>query len=352
METRESRFIRACRGEPHDTIPVWFMRQAGRYQPSYRALRQRYSMLQLARTPAFIRDITVRPVEELGVDAAILFSDIMIPLSSLGIDFDIQENVGPIVGQPVRTWQDVDRLRPFQARDVDFVFEGVQRTVESLHGVPLIGFSGAPFTLASYLVEGGPSRTYRRTKHMMWQEPETFDRLMDALGRMVVGYVKKQVEAGASALQIFDSWIGSLAREDYERAVLPHMRRIFQELEALGVPLIYFGVGTQHLLPLMASTGATVLGIDWRTPLAEVRSLLGPQMTLQGNLDPERITAGSKAAEAGAEAICRAMQNDFRFVFNLGHGVPKESEPSVLKRVVDRVHAMGIQTHADGGEAV
>lgn len=352
METRKSRFLQACRGEPHDTIPVWFMRQAGRYQPSYRALRQRHSMLQLARTPAFIRDITVRPVEELGVDAAILFSDIMIPLSSLGIDFDIQENVGPIVSQPVRTLWDVDRLRPFQARDVDFVLEGVQRTVESLQGIPLIGFSGAPFTLASYLIEGAPSRTYRHTKHMMWQEPETFTRLMEELASMVVGYLQAQVAAGAAALQIFDSWIGALSREDYEQAILPHMTRIFHDLEALDVPLIYFGVGTQHLLPLMAGTGANVLGIDWRTPLAEVRALLGPHMTLQGNLDPERLTAGPLTAEAGAEAICRAMQEDPRFIFNLGHGVPKESDPAVLKRVVDRVHAMGIRTYADGGESV
>ncbi|NMP23110.1 uroporphyrinogen decarboxylase [Sulfobacillus harzensis] len=341
MPDDTSRFIRACRGEPHDTIPVWFMRQAGRYQPSYRALRQRYSMLQLARTPELIRDITVRPVEDLGVDAAILFSDIMIPLASLGIDFDIQENVGPVVAQPVETRADVDALKPFDATDVDFVLEGVERTVSALNGVPLIGFSGAPFTLASYIVEGAPSRTYRRTKHMMWQEPDTFAMLMERLADMVIAYLKAQAAAGASALQIFDSWVGALSVADYRDSVLPHMVHIFSSLIELNLPLIYFGVGNQHLLEAMASTGASVLGIDWRTPLSQARTMLGPSITLQGNLDPERVTAGMDTAEQGAIDICRAMRGDPRFIFNLGHGVPKETDPAVLKHIVDRVHAMG-----------
>ncbi len=339
--TSESRFIRACRGQAHDTVPVWFMRQAGRYQPSYRALRSRYSMLELARAPELIRDVTIRPVEELGVDAAILFSDIMIPLASLGIDFDIQENVGPVVSNPIRTRADIDRLRPFRAEDVAYVFEGLRLTAAALGATPVIGFSGAPFTLASYVVEGGPSRTYRRTKQMMWTEPDTFSALMRSFSAMVVAYLTEQVASGAAALQIFDSWIGALSMEDYSRSVLPHMRFIFESLAPLNVPLIYFGVGTQHLLPEMARTGATVLGIDWRTRLTDVRAMLGSDVTLQGNLDPERVVAGFEAARAGAQEVVASMRHDPRFIFNLGHGVPKESEPAVLKQLVDWVHEHG-----------
>lgn len=346
--TTDSRFLRACRGEPHDTVPVWFMRQAGRYQPSYRELRRSHTMLELAHSPQLIRDVTVRPVEDLGVDAAILFSDIMIPLASLGIDFDIQENVGPVVPRPVRSAADVQGLRSFRAEDVDFVLEGVARTVEALGPVPLIGFSGAPFTLASYAVEGAPSRTYRHTKQMMWNQPDSFDALMASFGRMVVEYLTAQVQAGASALQIFDSWIGALSAEDYTRSVLPHMLTIFESLKPLGVPLIYFGVGTQHLLPQMAHSGASVLGIDWRTPLASVRTMLGRDLVLQGNLDPERIVAGFPAAREGAATILQAMQGDPRFIFNLGHGVPKETDPSVLKQLVEWIHDAGQSTNGGG----
>ena len=338
----DSRFIQACLGQPHDTVPVWFMRQAGRYQPSYRALRSRFSMLELARTPIHIRDVTVRPVEDLGVDAAILFSDIMIPLDGMNIRFDIKEHVGPLVFDPIRTGADVARLAPFNREKVDFVFEGIRRTVEALGPTtPLLGFSGAPFTLASYLIEGGPSRTYRRTKAWMWTDPSGFEALLSRLADMAVQYLTGQVEAGASALKIFDSWVGTLATVDYRAAVLPHMVRIFHALAPLGVPLIYFGVGTPHLLSDMKSLGATVLGIDWRTPITEARALVGPDVGLMGNLDPERLVAGQSQALMGAHGIVEAMKGDGRYIFNLGHGVPKESDPMVLKALVAHVHQWG-----------
>ena len=334
----DSRFLRACRGEPHDRTPVWFMRQAGRYQPSYRALRARYSMLQLARTPKLISDVTVSAVQELGVDAAILFSDIMIPLDGMGVSFDIKENVGPQVAEPFRTGQDMARLKRFSPKLVDYVFEGISLTTERLGYTPLIGFSGAPFTLASYLVEGGPSRTYRWTKQLMWTEPEAFDVLMDRLSDMVVQYLTAQVEAGASALQLFDSWVGALSPEDYGTQVLPHMREIFKDLAKLQVPLIYFGVGTQHLLPLMAEAGATVLGVDWRTPVTRAREIVGNRIGLMGNLDPQRLLSGWSATKRGSQEILNSMSHDPTFIFNLGHGVPKETDLNVLKQLVSWIH--------------
>ncbi len=334
----DSRFLRACRGEPHDRVPVWFMRQAGRYQPSYRALRARYSMLQLARSPKLLSDVTVSAVEELGVDAAILFSDIMIPLDGTGITFDIEENVGPVVAEPLRTGHDIARLRTFSPGLLNYVFEGIRLTVDRLGGTPLIGFSGAPFTLASYLAEGGPSRTYRWTKRLMWAEEEAFKALMEYLSDMVVRYLTAQAQAGASALQLFDSWVGALSLSDYRSHVLPHMRRIFKDLAKLQVPLIYFGVGAQHLLADMAGSGATVLGVDWRIPLPMARAAAGSAVGLMGNLDPQRLLAGWPAVESGSREILRSMSRDPQFIFNLGHGVPKEVDPALLKRLVSWIH--------------
>lgn len=319
------------------------MRQAGRYQPSYRALRGQYSMLQLARSPELIRDVTVRAVDDLGVDAAILFSDIMIPLDGLNIAYEIRENIGPVVISPIREASDIFGLAEFDPEVLDFVYEGVRLSVERLGDTPLIGFAGAPFTLASYLVEGGPSRTYRYTKQLLWTDPAAFAGLMERLSQMVVEHLTRQVIAGAAAVQLFDSWIGALAVTDYRVAVLPHMQGIFEALKPLGVPLIYFGVGTQHLLAEMNACGATVLGLDWRTPLNAVRQTLGPDVTLMGNLDPERVVAGSEALRRGAEDILQAMAGDARYVFNLGHGVPKETDPMMLKQLVSWVHEWGRQ---------
>lgn len=340
--TVESRFIRACRSEPRDTIPVWFMRQAGRYQPSYRKLREGYRMLDIARDPKLITEVTVRPVDELGVDAAILFSDIMIPLAPMGVDFDIKENVGPIVAHPVRSHRDVavlSRIEP--ARDLDFVLEGVQRIVSRLDPVPLIGFAGGPFTLASYMIEGSPSRDYRHTKEMMWTMPEVWDLLMEKLSDMVSRYLAAQVKAGARAIQVFDSWIGALSYDDYQRRILPYMSRIFASLASLDVPTIYFGVGTAHLLSLMKSAGPSVLGVDWRVDLGHVRAEVGHDVALQGNLDPMVLLSGWPQVEVAARRVIEPIQGETGYIFNLGHGVPKETDPALLRKLVDRVHAWG-----------
>ncbi len=337
-QVNTSRFLKACRGEPHDQVPVWFMRQAGRYQPSYRALRTRYTMLELARSPRLIADVTVEAVRMLDVDAAILFSDIMIPLDGLGIRYDIRENVGPIVESPLRRPADIHGMPPFQSDRLEFVYEGVALSVEKLAGVPLIGFAGAPFTLASYLVEGGPSRTYQETKALMWNHPGAFYALMERLCAMVVEHCANQVKAGAAAIQLFDSWVGALSQEDYRTLILPHMRKIFEALKPLGVPLIYFGIGTQHLIAEMARSGATVLGLDWRTALSQARGVVGPSIALMGNLDPQCLLAGPVAVQAGVTAILDAMARDDAYIFNLGHGVPKETDPTVLQKVAAWVH--------------
>lgn len=317
------------------------MRQAGRYQPSYRALRSRYSMLEIARTPELIRDVTVRPVAELGVDAAIIFSDIMIPLEFLGVSFDIEEHVGPKVFQPIRDGTAVAQLMPFRGDGPAFVYEGIQLTVAELGAIPVIGFAGAPFTLASYLAEGGPSRTYHWTKRLMWADPPAFRALMEMLAEMAGEYLARQVAAGARAVQLFDSWAGALSVSDYTHWVLPHVRTVVQRLAPLGVPIIYFAVGASHLLTSVAATGVTVLGVDWRADLAATRRLLGPRPALMGNLDPQRVAVSADIALAGTEEILAQMAADPRYIFNLGHGVPQEADPSILQQIVRRVHEYG-----------
>jgi uroporphyrinogen decarboxylase len=318
------------------------MRQAGRYQPEYRALRERYSLLQIALNPALATEVTVRPVEAFGVDAAILFSDIMVPLGPLGIRYEIQEGVGPVVPDPIRTGAQVARLGELDpARDLPMVLEAVERIVARLHGVPLIGFAGAPFTLASYLVEGQPTRQYVATKRLMWSDPATWGALMDVLAETAVRYLTAQVRAGAQAVQLFDSWAGALSPADYRQHVLPATRRIFAGLAALGVPRIYFGVGTGSLLELMQATGADVVGVDWRTPLPEARRRLGPGTALQGNLDPVALLAPWPVLAAAADRILTAMRGDYAFVFNLGHGVLPETDPEQVRRLVAYVHDRG-----------
>jgi uroporphyrinogen decarboxylase len=298
-------------------------------------------MLEMARTPHLIRDVTVRPVVDLGVDAAIIFSDIMIPLEFLGVAFDIVEHVGPKVFSPIRDGTGVSRLTPFFAEGPDYVYEGIRLAVAELGSIPLIGFAGAPFTLASYLVEGGPSRTYHWTKRLMWTDATAFHALMAILAEMVSQFLTRQVAAGARAVQLFDSWVGALNVRDFATWVLPAIRTIVRELAPLGVPIIYFALEAYHLLPLIADIGVTVVGVDWRGELSEVRRLMGPQVGLMGNLDPQRVTLGTEAALAGTEEILRNMRSDPRFIFNLGHGVPPETDPAVLQAVVQRVHDEG-----------
>ena len=332
------RLLTALAGGVPGATPVWFMRQAGRYQPAYRALRTRHGMLEIANTPSLAAEVTVAAVEDLGVDAAILFSDIMVPVGPAGVDFEIREDVGPVVAHPIRDAAGVARLREVEpARDLPQVLEAVERSVAALAGVPLIGFAGAPFTLASYLVEGRPSRQYLETKRLMWTEPSVWDALMQHLSRIVGAHLAAQVGAGASVLQVFDSWAGALSRDDFARYVAPHMQALFRQLALLGVPVIYFAVGAGHLVEAMAATGPTALSVDWREPLGSVRRRLPPGMPLQGNLDPVALLAPWPTLEGQARSVLREGGRR-GFVFNLGHGVLPSTDPDIVRRLVRWIH--------------
>ena len=335
---RNDLFLRACRGEITETVPVWFMRQAGRSLPEYRAIRERHSILEVCRTPELAVEVTLQPVRRLGVDAAILFSDIVVPLQAMGVELEIAPGVGPVIDSPIRSAQDVDRLRPFDpAEGVPFVLEAVRALAEQLD-VPLIGFAGAPFTLACYLVEGGPSKDHARTKALMASDPATWDKLMDRLSEAVSAYLRAQVTAGASAVQLFDSWAGSLAPRDYRAHVAPAVTRILGSLAGAGVPRIHFGVGTGELLELMHGGGTDVMGIDWRVPLSRARGRLGDDVVLQGNLDPALCLAPFEVVRDRAHEILDET-GGVRHVFNLGHGVLPSTDPDTLARLVDAVHA-------------
>jgi len=329
-------FLRACRREPVERTPVWFMRQAGRYQPEYRALRERHDILEICRTPSLAAKVTALPVEQLGVDAAILFSDIMVPVAGMGVDLEIVEGRGPVIASPIRSVTDLHRLHVLEPdSDVPFVGDAVRECVERVD-VPLIGFAGAPFTLASYLVEGGPSRDYARTKALMWSEPAAWDRLMSLLADSMLAYLRTQVEAGAAAVQLFDSWVGAVTEQDYRERVLPYSLRILSGLG--GVPRIHFGVGTGHLLEAMRDAGADVVGVDWRTPLDVAWKRLGDGVAIQGNLDPAALLASPDAVRRMVLEVCDAAGGRPGHVFNLGHGVLPSTEPAALQSVVDLVH--------------
>jgi uroporphyrinogen decarboxylase len=331
-------FLKACRGDPVDVVPVWFMRQAGRSLPEYRALRESHDILQICKDPELAAEVTLQPVRRLGVDAAILFSDIVVPLRAMGVDLDILPGVGPVIHDPIRSVTDVDRLLPLDPSDgLGFVLETIGRLVEELN-VPLIGFGGAPFTLASYLVEGGPSKNHERTKALMYGEPETWNKLMDRLSEAILAYLRAQIGAGASAVQLFDSWVGALGPREYEAHVLPAVERIFGGLADLDAPRIYFGINTGELLTLMSRSGADVIGVDWRVPLSEARRRTGNNVTLQGNLDPAVCFAPPHVVETKTLEVLQEGGGRGH-VFNLGHGVLPDTDPDVLKQIVDVVHA-------------
>jgi uroporphyrinogen decarboxylase len=331
-------FLRACRREPVERTPVWFMRQAGRYQPEYRALRERHGLLEICRTPELAVQVTKLPVEQLGVDAAILFSDIMVPLAAMGIGLRIEEGRGPIIEEPVRSTGDVSRLRALEPEeDVPFVLEAVRLLAKELD-VPLIGFAGAPFTLASYLIEGGPSRDFARTKRLMWSEPAAWNELMTRLADSVLAYLRAQVEAGAAAVQLFDSWVGTLSPDEYASHVQPHSRRILERLADLDVPRIHFGVGAGELLTAMRDAGADVVGVDWRVPLGAAWRRLGDGVAVQGNLDPTAVLAPWDVVERQTRQVLTNAGGRPGHVFNLGHGVLPETDPDTLRRVVELVH--------------
>ncbi len=335
----DGRLLRACRRRPVDRTPVWFMRQAGRSLPEYRALRQGIGMLTACATPDLVAEITLQPVRRHGVDAAILFSDIVVPLHAVGIDLDIVPNVGPVIASPVRTPADIARIRALEPSDVAYVAEAVRSTVAALGDTPLIGFAGAPFTLASYLVEGGPSRTHEHTKALMYADPDSWHALLDALAQTTLTFLQVQVGAGASAVQLFDSWVGALSAADYREYVLPHTRAVLAALAPLHVPRIHFGVGTGELLGLMGEAGADVVGVDWRVPLDVAAKRVGPSRALQGNLDPATLLAPWPVVEREVRRVLSEAAAAEGHVFNLGHGVLPGTDPGVLSRIVELVHA-------------
>jgi len=335
-------FLRACRNLSASRVPVWFMRQAGRSLPEYRAIRGEGSILDAIRRPDLATEITLQPVRRYGVDAAILYSDIVVPVHAIGFGVEVVAGVGPVVAEPFRDAADLDRLRPLEP-DVDcpWVAQTVRQLVGELGDVPLIGFAGAPFTVASYLVEGGPSRELARTKALMVGRPELWAELVDRLADQAIAALRNQVTAGASAIQLFDSWAGGLSPDLYERHVLPASSKVLAAVGELDVPRIHFGVTTGELLTLLAKAGADVVGVDWRVPLDEARARLGPQVAVQGNLDPALCFAPWPAVAERVRDVLDRNGGRPGHIFNLGHGVLPDTDPTILERIVELVHAEG-----------
>lgn len=336
----EERMLAACRREPVDATPVWFMRQAGRCLEAYRALRERYDVLAIAKTPELCSRVTLMPVETFGVDVAVMFADIMLPLEGMGVAFHIESEVGPIIQQPVRSADDIARLRIIDAEEATpYLFEAIRQLRNELAGrAALIGFAGAPFTLACYLVEGGPSRDYARAKAMMFGEPALWRQLMDTLTEVVVRYLRAQVDAGAQVVQLFDSWVGGLSPSAYERFVLPYSTRIFTELSTTGAPTIHFGTGAASLLELMARAGSDLVGVDWRVGLDDAWARIGHERGIQGNLDPAVLLAPFDTVREESLDVLRRAGGRAGHVFNLGHGVLPDTPADSLTRLVDLVH--------------
>jgi len=348
VSSPESALIAAClRRPPDDRVPVWFMRQAGRSLPEYRALRHGIPMLDSCMRPDLVAEITAQPVRRYGVDAAIFYSDIMVPLKAVGVDLDIVPGRGPVIASPVRQLADLAALRPLEPSDVPYVTEAVGLLVAELGATPLIGFAGAPFTLASYLVEGGPSKDYAKTKSMMVGEPELWHELCSRLAQISAAFLLVQVQAGAAAVQLFDSWAGSLSAADYLRYAQPYSAAVLSAVAPTGVPRIHFGVGTGELLPAMGAAGAEVVGVDWRLPLAEASRRIGPAYAVQGNLDPALLQAPWPVLAERVRDVLRSGARAPGHVFNLGHGVPPDADPEVLGRIVDLVHAEGPTLRAE-----
>ncbi|NGM84540.1 uroporphyrinogen decarboxylase [Paenibacillus sp. 7124] len=337
--TYNDTFIRACRKQETEHVPVWYMRQAGRYDPEYRAIKEKYSLLEISRQPELAAEITMMPVRKLGVDAAILYSDIMNPVASIGVEFDIVKNIGPVIEQPIRSSADVERLRPVDVEgDLAHILETIAILDKELQ-VPLITFAGAPFTIASYLIEGRPSKSYIRTKELMYSEPLVWAKLMDKLGDMVIAYLRAHVRSGGKAFQLFDSWVGALSPQDFEIFVLPTITRIFAELSDLDVPKIYFpGVSSGELLPTLSGLQADVIGLDWRVSLAEGRRRTGDRFAVQGNLDPYLLTAPMELIKERAKALIDEGIQEPGYVFNLGHGLFPEASLEKLRELTEYIH--------------
>jgi uroporphyrinogen decarboxylase len=331
-------FLKAARGEATDYVPVWYMRQAGRSQPEYRAIKEKYSLFEITHQPELCAYVTKLPVDQYNVDAAILYKDIMTPLPALGVDVEIKSGIGPVIDNPIRSLADVERLGEINPeQDVPYVLDTIKLLTKEQLSVPLIGFAGAPFTLASYMIEGGPSKNYNKTKAFMYAEPKAWFALMDKLAEMTITYVKSQVKAGARAVQIFDSWVGALNVEDYRYFIKPTMERIFTGLREENVPLIMFGVGASHLALEWHDLPIDVVGLDWRLPISQAREM-GITKTVQGNLDPAILLAPWEVIEERAKAILDQGMATPGYIFNLGHGVFPSVDPAVLKRLTTFVH--------------
>jgi uroporphyrinogen decarboxylase len=338
MSAPDSRFVKACKTLPVDRTPVWFMRQAGRYMPEYRAVRKQYSLIEICKKPEIAADVTITAAEILGVDAAIIFADLLLPLEVMGLPFHFSPGEGPVVEKPLRDAADVTRLRTDNAAELGYVSEAVRLVCRHFGArLPVIGFCGAPFTLASYMIEGGGSRNYVHTKKMMYNSPAAWDLLMQKLVAVVSEYAVEQVRAGADVIQIFDSWVGCLSVEDYRCHVLPRTTELVKAVRKAGVPVIYFGTETTTLLASMKETGAEVIGLDWRVPLDEGWKSLGMQGAVQGNLDPVLLFADWKVVKAGAENVLRRAAGRPGHIFNLGHGILPETPVETVKGLVGLV---------------
>lgn len=337
---QNDRFLKACRREQVDCTPVWLMRQAGRYMSEYMEIRKKYDFLTMCKTPELAAEVTLQPVNRLGVDAAILFADILLPLEGMGIDLAFAKNEGPVISNPVKTREDVDNIRILDAEEATpYVMEAIRIIRRELDGrVPLIGFSGAPFTIASYIIEGGGSREYKNCKAMMWQAPEVWDSLMKKIAEVLLRYLRAQIRAGAQAVQMFDSWVGALAPEDYEKYVLPYSKYVLDGLKDEGVPVIHFANNASSMLELVRDAGGDVIGIDWRINLDEAWKRIGYDRAIQGNLDPLALFAPPAVIEEKVRRILEMAGNRPGHIFNLGHGINKETPVENVIAVVEAVH--------------
>jgi len=335
------RFLKACRREPVDCTPVWFMRQAGRYMAEYRALRAKHSILELCKTPELAAQVTLQPIDRFPLDAAIIFADILLPLEPMGLRLEFAEGEGPVIHNPVRDQADVERLKVIDGGELDYVAEAVRQARRALNGrVPLIGFAGAPFTLASYAIEGGSSRNYLLTKQLMYCEPKAWHQLMDKFARVITGYLRRQIKAGAQAIQLFDSWVGCLSVGDYVEYVLPHVQLIFEGLKREGVPMIHFGTGTSAMLRQMREAGGDVIGVDWRIHLDEAWATVGHDVAVQGNLDPLTLFAPLHEIERRVADILRQAGGRPGHIFNLGHGILPTTPVEHVTATIDMVHKL------------
>jgi len=340
----DSAFLRACRRQSVPHTPVWFMRQAGRALPEYHKVRQGVPMLEACLMPELVAEITMQPVRRYGVDAAVFYSDIVLPLKTIGLDLEIKPGVGPVIAEPVRTAADLDRLRAPEPGELAPIAAAVRLLTAELGATPLIGFGGAPFTLASYLIEGGPSRGHERTKAMMYGDPALFTALLDRIADITTAFLITQIDAGASAVQLFDSWVGAVAPADYRTHIQPFSAKVFAAVASRGVPRIHFGVGTGELLRDLGEAGADVVGVDWRVPLDEAARRVGPGKALQGNLDPAVLFAPGEALDAATQRVLDQAAGLEGHIFNLGHGVPPNADPGQAARVVDYVHAHTVRS--------